>query len=49
MRYHAVNLDVFLMKGRRAKEKSWGFGPGANEAGIRLYPLSEKIANQNTK
>lgn len=32
-----------------SEEESWGFGPGGNEAGIRVYPLSEKIANQITK
>ena len=32
-----------------SKEKSWGFGPGGNEAGIRVYPLSEKISNQIKK
>ena len=26
------------------KEESWGFGPGGNEAGIRVYPLSEELA-----
>ncbi|WP_419175359.1 hypothetical protein [Desulfosediminicola sp.] len=31
------------------EEKSSGFGPGCNGAGIRVYPLSEKIANQITK
>lgn len=23
------------------EEESWGFGPGGNEAGIRVYPLAE--------
>ena len=32
-----------------SEEESWGFGPGGNEAGIRVYPLSEKIANQIAK
>lgn len=32
-----------------SEEESWGFGPGGNEAGIRVYPLSEEIANQITK
>lgn len=32
-----------------SEEESWGFGPGGNEAGIRVYPLSEKFANQITK
>jgi len=32
-----------------SEEESWGFGPGGNEAGIRVYPLSEKIANQIRK
>lgn len=27
------------------KEESWGFGPGGNEAGVRIYPLSEEVAN----
>ena len=27
-----------------AKEESWGFGPGGNEAGIVAYPLSENTA-----
>lgn len=26
------------------KEESWGFGPGGNEAGVRLYPLPDNIA-----
>ncbi len=29
-----------------SKEESWGFGPGGNEAGIRVYPLSKEIKNQ---
>jgi hypothetical protein len=29
-----------------SKEESWGFGPGGNEAGIRVYPLSEQIENE---
>jgi hypothetical protein len=29
-----------------SKEESWGFGPGGNEAGIRVYPLSKEIAKQ---
>ncbi len=29
-----------------SKEESWGFGPGGNEAGIRVYPLPEQIANK---
>jgi hypothetical protein len=29
-----------------SKEESWGFGPGGNEAGIRVYPLSAEIAKQ---
>ena len=28
------------------EEESWGFGPGGNEAGIRVYPLPEQIANE---
>jgi len=32
-----------------SKEESWGFGPGGNEAGIRVYPLSDEIANQIMK
>ena len=27
------------------EEESWGFGPGGNEAGIWIYPLSEEVAN----
>lgn len=27
-----------------SKEESWGFGPGGNEAGIRVYPLPEHIS-----
>jgi len=27
------------------KEESWGFGPGGNEAGIRIYLLPEKISS----
>lgn len=30
------------------EEESWGFGPGGNEAGIRVYPLSKEIASQIT-
>lgn len=29
-----------------SKEESWGFGPGGNEAGIRIYPLPSKIADE---
>lgn len=29
-----------------ANEESWGFGPGGNEAGIRLYPLSEEVSSR---
>lgn len=29
-----------------SEEESWGFGPGGNEAGIRVYPLPEREANQ---
>ncbi|WP_445354262.1 hypothetical protein ACJJI5_12930 [Microbulbifer sp. EKSA008] len=29
--------------------EAWGFGPGGNEVGIRVYPLSEEIANQITE
>jgi len=32
-----------------SKEKSWGFGPGGNEAGIRIYPLPENITEQITQ
>jgi len=32
-----------------SKEESWGFGPGGNEAGIRIFPLSDEVANQITK
>jgi hypothetical protein len=28
------------------KEESWGFGPGGNEAGIRVYPLAQKVADE---
>ena len=28
------------------KEESWGFGPGGNEAGIRVYPLPEHVSNK---
>ncbi len=28
-----------------SKEEAWGFGPGGNEAGIRVYPLPEAVAN----
>lgn len=28
------------------EEESWGFGPGGNEAGIRVYPLPEQVAQQ---
>lgn len=28
-----------------SKEESWGFGPGGNEAGIRIYPLQSQIAD----
>ena len=27
-----------------AAEESWGFGPGGNETGIRVYPLSAQVA-----
>ena len=27
-----------------SKEESWGFGPGGNEAGIRVYPLPENVS-----
>ena len=29
-----------------SEEESWGFGPGGNEAGIRVYPLPERVANE---
>lgn len=29
-----------------SEEESWGFGPGGNEAGIRIYPLSKQIADE---
>jgi hypothetical protein len=29
-----------------SQEESWGFGPGAHEAGIRVYPLSSQIADE---
>jgi hypothetical protein len=32
-----------------SEEESWGFGSGGNEVGIRVYPLSDEIANQITK
>lgn len=28
------------------KEESWGFGPGGNEAGIRVYPLPEHVSKE---
>jgi hypothetical protein len=28
------------------KEELWGFGPGGNEAGIRVYPLPEQISKE---
>lgn len=28
------------------KEESWGFGPGGNEAGIRIYPLSDELSKE---
>jgi hypothetical protein len=37
-------LDVSSISYR--KEESWGFGPGGNEAGIRLYPMTGHIAKQ---
>ena len=27
-------------------EESWGFGPGGNEAGIRVYPLSDEVSSR---
>lgn len=30
-------------------EESWGFGPGGNEAGIRVYPLTDQVARQITE
>jgi hypothetical protein len=32
-----------------SKEEAWGFGPGGNEAGIRVYPLSEDVADEISK
>lgn len=29
-----------------SKEESWGFGPGGNEAGIRVYPLPERVSKE---
>lgn len=29
-----------------SKEESWGFGPGGNEAGIRVYPLPEHVSKE---
>ena len=29
-----------------SQEESWGFGPGGNEAGIRVYPLPSQIADE---
>jgi hypothetical protein len=26
------------------REKSWGFGPGGNESGVRLYPLPDNVS-----
>ncbi|MFZ6642842.1 hypothetical protein ACO0LL_24190 [Undibacterium sp. TC4M20W] len=31
------------------KEESWGFGPGGNEAGIRLYPMPENTSQDIKK
>lgn len=31
------------------EEESWGFGPGRNEAGIRVYPLPSQIAGEISK
>ena len=28
------------------KEESWGFGPGGNEAGVRVYPLGDEVARK---
>jgi hypothetical protein len=28
------------------QEEAWGFGPGGNEAGIRVYPLPQQIAER---
>jgi len=32
-----------------SEEKLWGFGPGGNETGIRVYPLSEQVAQKISK
>jgi len=29
-----------------SKEESWGFGPGGNEAGIRIFPLPESVSHR---
>jgi len=29
-----------------SKEECWGFGPGGNEAGIRVYPLPGQVADE---
>jgi len=29
-----------------AKEESWGFGPGGNETGVRVYPLKDAVADE---
>ncbi|MEJ7806800.1 MAG: hypothetical protein WKG03_12885 [Telluria sp.] len=30
-------------------EESWGFGPGGNETGVHLYPLSAQVSQQITE
>lgn len=32
-----------------SEEKSWGFGPGGNEAGIRIFPLPDEVADDVCK
>ena len=34
---HAISYEL---------QESWGFGPGGNEAGILVYPLSEVVSRQ---
>jgi hypothetical protein len=32
-----------------SEEESWGFGSGGNEAGIRVYPLTDQVSQQITE
>ncbi|HET7268176.1 MAG TPA: hypothetical protein VFJ15_08710, partial [Oleiagrimonas sp.] len=38
----ALHVDTVAYQ----KEESWGFGPGGNEAGIRVFPLSDTMARR---